>query len=214
VGLITGKSTSRRARRRNEAKALKHKAALEAKYSSRNDRKRIQAERRASDKVAKAQVAALQAQEKASLAQAAKVSREWFSAGQVRKYLGVARVLVPVLLPLAYRGATWLRGELDRRRARSLGVEVDRLVDFTGHGAKLSARIAGAEASARDLSARHSADAEISAFADTSLQRLRDLAGAVRAAEQMPVPQRRSAHTSIAQELSAIESGLLRHLGV
>jgi hypothetical protein len=44
--------------------------------------------------------------------------------------------------------------------------------------------------------------------------RLANLAVAVRAAEQMPTPRRRTTYRAIGAELDRIEIGLLGHLGV
>ncbi|WP_064081053.1 DUF6474 family protein, partial [Rhodococcus opacus] len=149
MGLL--KKRKSRATRKAEAKALKHKAGVEAKLSAKNERKRDKqaasagrkleaAELKSLKKVEKAQIAALKAEEKAA-------AQKGFTVAAVRKYLGVARLLTPVLLPIAYRAATVVRGQIDARRADRLGVDIDQLANFTGHGAKLSARIAGAESS-------------------------------------------------------------------
>ncbi|WP_405159670.1 DUF6474 family protein [Nocardia sp. NBC_01499] len=211
MGLFTKRK--RRPSRRAEAKALKHKAGLEAKLVARNDRKARRAEGRTQRKVAKAQISALQAEEKASLKLAAKAERELFSASQMRKYLGVARVLIPVLAPLAYRAATFLRAQLDTRKAQQLGIGVEQLGDFSGHGAKLQARIANTEAALGKVGAQ-SGKGDTQKFVATTQARLDSLAAAVQTAEQMPAPRRRAVHTSIAQELSGVEADVLAQLGV
>jgi hypothetical protein len=205
---------TRRPTRRAAAKAAKHKAGLEARYSARNARKRDKAEQRAADKVTRARVSTLKAQERAAEKAAERAARDPFSVSQVRKYLGVARVLLPVLVPLVYRGATFLRGRLDSRRARELGVSVEQLADFTGHGSRLSARIANAEASASQILANDPGNPDTSAFAAQTRDRLTNLNTAVRTAEQMPAQQRKSAHAGISAELGRIEADLLSRLGV
>ncbi|MEU6833448.1 DUF6474 family protein [Nocardia beijingensis] len=213
MGLFTKRK--RRPSRRAEAKALKHKAAMEAKLVAKNDRKARRAEARTQRKVAKAQIAAFQAEEKAALKVAAKAERDPFSAGQVKKYLGVARVLIPVLAPLAYRGATFLRGQLDTRRAQQLGVGIDQLGDFTGHGAKLQARITNAEAALAKIGSQNGKDkGETQKFVAATKDRLGSLTAAVHTSDQMPANRRRSVHASISHELSGIESDILARLGV
>ncbi len=215
MGLFTKRK--RRPSRRAEAKALKHKAAMEAKLGARNDRKARRAEARTQRKVAKAQIAALQAEEKAALGVAAKAERDRFSASQVRKYLGVARVLVPVLAPLAYRAATFIRGRIDTRRAHQLGIGVEQLGDFSGHGGRLQARISNTEA-ALDKIGTQSGDGagngETQKFVTATQDRLGNLTAAIRTAEQMPAPRRRAVHASISSELSGIEADVLARLGV
>ncbi|MBH0778938.1 DUF6474 family protein [Nocardia bovistercoris] len=209
MGLFTKRK--RRPSRRAEAKALKHKAAMEAKLGARNDRKARREQARTQRKVAKAQIAAFQAEEKAAVKIAARAERDPFSASQVKKYLGVARVLVPVLAPLAYRAATFLRGQLDTRRAQQLGIGVDQLGDFAGHGGKLQARIVNVEAALEKISAGKS---ENQKFVSGTEERLAGLTAAVRTAEQMPATRRRAVHTSISHELSGIEADVLARLGV
>ncbi|MFI6870992.1 DUF6474 family protein [Nocardia sp. NPDC050406] len=211
MGLFTKRK--KRVSRRAEAKALKHKAGIEAKLSARNERKKHRAEAKTQAKVAKAQIAALQAEEKAALKVAERAERELFSAAQVRKYLGVARILIPVLAPLAYRGATLVRGQLDNRRAAQLGIGIDQLSEFSGPGAKLQARIANVETTLGELEQKHS-DTDTKQFATTTRDRLDSLTAATRTAAQMPVQRRRAVHASISNELSGIESDVLARLGV
>ena len=206
-----------RATRKAEAKALKHKATLEAKLGAKNERKQLKSiakaqrklsavEAKSQKNVEKAQVATLKAQQKAAL-------QGSFNAAQVRKYISIARVLIPVLTPIVYRGAAVLRGRLDERKASKLGIAPGELSAFTGHGARLSARIAGAEKSLAQVKAANN-DAETGKFADAISARLADLGTAVRTSEQMPTPRRKAAHNAISAELDGIEADLLARLGV
>jgi hypothetical protein len=204
MGLFRKRKT--RATRRAEAKALKHKAKVEAKLGARNDRKRMRGEAKSAKKIEKAQLATLKAQEKAA-------ERSGFSVSQLRRYLGIARLLTPVLAPLAYRGAVLVRGQLDQQRAARMGIAPEDLGNFTGHGARLSARIAGAERSADAISAQFP-DAETARFTAAIRGRLTELTTAVHAAEQMPPQRRKSAHHAISAELDGIEADVLARLGV
>jgi hypothetical protein len=213
MGLFSKRT--RRADRKAEAKALKHKAVTEARLSARNERKRHRAELRTQRSVAKQQIATLKAEEKAALKAADKADRDLLTAGQIKKYLGVARVLVPVLAPLAYRAATFLRGQIDNRRAHQLGIGIDQLGEFTGHGAKLQARIASAQGTLAEIADKTGAhDDTAHTFVTTTRDRLDSLSAAVRTAEQLPAPRRRAVHSSISTELSGVEADLLTHLGV
>lgn len=211
MGLFSKRKS--RADRKAERKAVVEKAKLEAKLGARNDNKQRRAERRSQRKIDKQQIKTLSAQEKVAVKEAEKLSKDRFSANQVKKYLGVARVLAPVLAPIAYKGATFVRGQVDTRRAQSLGVGVEQLGQYSGHGAKLSARIANAETSAGEIVTKNgSSDAQ--KFADATRKRLDDLNIAVNAAEHMPTARRRAAHQAISTELSGIEADLLARLGV
>ncbi|RJO77055.1 hypothetical protein D5S18_12785 [Nocardia panacis] len=209
MGLFTKRK--RRPSRRAEAKALKHKAGLEAKLAAKNVRKADRAESRTQRKVAKQQIATLQAEEQAAIKTAARAERELFSPGQIKKYIGVARVLVPVLAPLAYRAATFVRGRIDQRRAQQLGIGIDQLGDFGGHGAKLRARIANSESALAKVGEKGD---ENSKFLTATRERLDSLSAAVQTAEQMPATRRRAVHASISHELSGIEADVLARLGV
>ncbi|RMI34437.1 DUF6474 family protein [Nocardia stercoris] len=213
MGLFTKRKT--RSDRKAEAKALKHKAGLEAKLSARNERKRNRAELRTQREVAKAQIATLKAEEKAAVKTAERADRELLSAGQIKKYLGVARVLVPVLAPLVYQGATLLRGQIDTRRAQRLGIGIEQLSEFSGPGAKLQARIANAENSLTQIDSRGGGQhTDTAKFAAATRERLDNLSTAIRAAEQMPAQRRRAVYASISTELGGIEADLLSRLGV
>ncbi len=101
--------------------------------------------------------------------------------------LTVTRLLAPVVVPLVYRAAIAARGFVDERRADRLGVPLSQIGQFSGHGAQLSARIAGAEQSLRLVAEKKPKDAETKQFVAAMTERLSDLSAAVTAAENMPV---------------------------
>ncbi len=221
MGLFKKKRGSRRARRKAEAAALKHKAGLEAKLGARNSRKRDKAAVKADKQVAKTNLKTQRAGNKKELkiaeSQRAAAEAGKFNAKKVGRYIGVARVLAPVMVPLAYRAATLLREQLDARRAQKLGVPVDQLGhlgQYSGTGAKLSARIAGTERTLDKLSVEHPRDAEVAKFVSTMKKRLTELSTAIDAAETMSTERRRGAHTAAARELDGIEADILAYLGV
>ena len=150
--------TSRRALRRAHTRTLKAQAAAEKKFLEREERAAAKratkaAKRATDDGPAEPPVtdgarahAAINSQEKAPSRRQRKKAAKAASKGRVssvRSYLGVARLLAPALAPVAYRAVSEIRGRLDSSRARKLGVGVEQLSSYTGHGAALSARIAG-----------------------------------------------------------------------
>lgn len=138
------------------------------------------------------------------------------TAKNARSAINVAKVLLPAVLPIvtpyAVRAAGAGREAYDRFQARRLGVSVDALSEYAGHGAALHARIAGLSEGLADL--RSGGDAERVKFADDSTATLQQLSSAVRAAERMPAGRRKQAHRAVGAELDELEAQLLRYLGV
>ncbi|MDY6998038.1 MAG: DUF6474 family protein [Actinomycetota bacterium] len=208
-----------RATRKAEARAIKAKAKLEAKLSAKNEARRYKAEQKAAARALKAQLRAQRESDKAALKVAEtelKAVREGklLSPTKIRRALTVSRLLAPILVPLAYRASIAARGLVDERRADRLGVPLSQLGQFSGHGAHLSARIAGSEQSLRMLTEKKPKDAETKQFVSAMTERLDDLAAAVTAAENMPSVRRRAAHAAIGEQLDAIDADLMARLGV
>jgi hypothetical protein len=208
-----------RATRRAEARALKAKAKLEAKLAAKTENRRIKSAHKAETKALKAQLRAQRDSDKAALKVAEtelKAAREGklLSPTRIRRTLTVSRLLAPVVVPLAYRAAMAARGFLDERRAERLGVPLSQLGQFSGHGAQLSARIAGAEQTLRLVAEKKPKDAETKQFVAAMTDKLTDLSAAVTAAENMPQSNRRPAHTAISDQLDGIDADLMARLGV
>ena len=217
MGLFTRRKS--RATRKAEARAIKAKAKLEAKLSAKNEARRFKAEQKAQNRALNAQLKAQRDSDRAALKVAEtelKAVREGklLSPTKIRRALTVTRLLAPVAVPLAYRASIAARGMIDERRADRLGVPLSQLGQFSGRGAHLSARIAGAEQSLRMLSEKKPKDSETKQFVTAITQRLNDLAAAVTAAENMPSTRRRAAHASIAEQLDGIDADLMARLGV
>lgn len=208
-----------RATRRAEARALKSRARLEARLSARNERRRIKSAEKSAAKALSAQLRAQKDSDKAALKVAEtelKAVREgkMLSPTRIRRAFTVSRLLAPVLTPLVYRAAIAARGLIDQRRADQLGIPLAQIGQFSGHGARLSARVAGAEQSLRAVQDKKPKDPETKQFASAISERLADLSTAVTAAENMPTQRRRAAHAAISSQLDGIEADLLARLGV
>ena len=208
-----------RATRRAEARAIKAKAKLEAKLGAKNEARRIKADLKAETNALRAKLRAQRDSDKAALKVAEtqlKAAREGklFSPTRIRRMLTVTRLLAPIVVPLFYRAAVAARGYLDERRADRLGVPLSQIGQFSGHGAALSARIAGAEHSLHLVAEKKPKDAETQQFVAAITERLRDLSAAVAAAENMPTTRRRAAHAAIAEQLDGIDADLMARLGL
>ncbi|WP_293310805.1 DUF6474 family protein [Mycolicibacterium sp.] len=208
-----------RATRRAEARALKARAKLDAKLAAKNEAKRIRSAERSESKAIRAQVKTQRNVDRTAVKVAQtelRTAREGklLSPGRVRRTLAVSRLLAPVLVPVIYRAATSARGALDELRADRLGVPLTDIGQFSGSGGRLSARISAADHSLRQIAAAKPKDAETKQFVGAMTERLTALSAAVTAAEAMPGPRRRAAHTSIGQQLDGIEADLMARLGV
>lgn len=221
MGLFTRRKS--RATRRAEARAIKKaattKAKLEAKLAAKNDARRYKADRKDQTRALKAQLRAQRNSDQAALKVAEaqlKAAREGklLSPTRIRRTLTVSRLLAPILVPLAYRAAVAARGFLDQRRADRLGVPLSQLGQFSGHGAALAARIAGAEQTLQQVAAKKPKDAETKQFVTAITDRLTDLSAAVTAAENMPAQRRAAAHDAISAQLDGIDADLLARLGI
>ena len=208
-----------RATRRAEARAIKAKAKLEAKLGAKNEARRIKADLKAETNALRAKLRAQRDSDRAALKVAEtqlKAAREGklFSPTRIRRMLTVTRLLAPIVVPLFYRAAIAARGYLDERRADRLGVPLSQIGQFSGHGAALSARIAGAEHSLHLVAEKKPKDTETKQFVAAITERLRDLSAAVTAAENMPTTRRRAAHAAIAGQLDGIDADLMARLGL
>jgi Family of unknown function (DUF6474) len=208
-----------RATRRAEARAIKARARLEAKLAAKNEARRIRGDRRAADKTLKAQIKSQRDSDRAALKVAEaelKAAREGklLSPTRIRRVLTVSRLLAPILTPVIYRAAIAARALVDQRRADQLGIPLAQIGQFSGHGAQLSARIAGAEKSLRLVQEKKPKDAETKQFVSAITERLVDLSAAVTAAENMPAARRRTAHSAISSQLDGIEADLMARLGL
>jgi hypothetical protein len=217
MGLF-GKRKSR-ATRRAEARAIKARAKLEAKLAAKNEARRFTSAQRAQGKALRAQIKAQRDTDRAAVKVAEaelKAAREGkiFAPTRIRRVLTVSRLLAPILTPLIYRVAISARALIDQRRADQLGIPLAQIGQFSGHGAQLSARIAGAEKSLRMVQDKKPKDAETKQFVSAISERLTDLSAAITAAENMPAARRRSAHAAISSQLDGIEADLMARLGL
>ncbi|OBG65796.1 DUF6474 family protein [Mycobacterium sp. E3339] len=208
-----------RATRRAEARAIRARAKLEAKLAAKNENRRYRAAHRAEAKALRAQIKAQRDSDRNALKVAEtqlKAAREGkiFSPTRIRRTLTVSRLLAPILTPIIYRAAVSARALIDQRRADQLGIPLAQIGQFSGHGAQLSARIAGAEKSLRTVQDKKPKDAETRQFVSAITERLTDLSAAVTAAESMPAARRRAAHAAIASQLDGIEADLMARLGL
>jgi len=141
-----------------------------------------------------------------------------FTPKRARNAIGVAKVVgpvvIPVVAPFAVQAAGKMREAYDRHQARKLGVDVERLGEFTGRGAALHARISGVSEGLAELKKSAKATEADVKFADDTQGTLEQLAASVRASERMPSQRRKSTARAVSAELDQLESQLLHRLGL
>ncbi|GAA4827258.1 hypothetical protein GCM10023201_12660 [Actinomycetospora corticicola] len=180
-------------------KAAKHAAKAEKHAGRAAKADRLAAERRA----------------EAAEAEKARAAEDTHLTGAtVKRWIGIARIVVPIAAPLIYQAVGAARSALDEQRARRFGVAPDELSSFSGRGTGLYARAHSIATSIREIERRREGDADVRAFARDARDRLSDLEAAVRSAEQMPTARRRRAHVAVAEELDRLEARLLELWGL
>lgn len=130
----------------------------------------------------------------------------------------VAKIVIPAvgpaLVPFAVKAAGVARDAYDRYQAHRMGVSVEALGEYSGHGGALLARIAGAADGLAELRRSAKATDDDLTFAERSQGTLEQLTASVRASERMPAARRKAAHKAVAAELDHIEGQLLHRLGI
>ncbi|MCD2193239.1 DUF6474 family protein [Actinomycetospora endophytica] len=179
---------------------LSRKAAKQAAKAEKETAKAARSDKKATKKAEKAADAELA--EKAG-------KDEPLTSATVKRWIGIAKIVVPVAAPIVYQAVGEARSRVDDYRARRLGVAPDELSTFSGRGTALYARCHNLANSVRELGNRRPDDAEVRTFSTDARTRLSDLEAAVRSAEQMPSARRRRAHLAVASELDRLESRLL-----
>lgn len=183
-------------------KAAKHAAKAEKQAG-----RAAKADRKAAEK--RAEVAEVEAR------RAREVPEDTHLTGAtVKRWIGIARIVVPIAAPLIYQAVGAARSAIDEQRARRFGVAPDELSSFSGRGTALYARAHNLAESVREIERRREGDTDVRAFARDARDRLSDLEAAVRSAEQMPTARRRRAHLAVADELDRLEARLLELWGL
>ncbi|MBI9001166.1 DUF6474 family protein [Corynebacterium sp. CCM 9185] len=179
------KETAKLNHRRSKLLAKQEKSLLKA------EKKGLKAKRRHEKKMAKNQLA--------------QIKQGRFNAQSVRRYTAAARMVVPLALPLIYRGVTLAREQLEKQQARRNGVTTEQLARYSGHGAPLKARIDGI---------RDNLDSApvASGFRIDAKERLDELVSAVNNAEYLAPQQRRRSHSTVARELDNLAAQIQERL--
>jgi len=144
----------------------------------------------------------------------AKVEAGKFGKKDVQRWLDMAKVATPVVLPLVYKLVSNAQGPSDKPPGVG-GVDLRAHgITATGPGAALGARIVRLEQTLGELETSRGGERDVTDFVASTRTRLTDLRAAVEAAETTPTAKRREVHSAISGELDRVNKDILARLGV
>ncbi len=191
-----------RARTKAEIKAAEARARKLAKEQAKADQKTAQLLDKAEKRLLKEEKKGLKRkrkhEEKLAKAHLKRIEESGLTQKKAKQWVSASRVLVPVLLPLAYKAYTSYQQNRINTRAAGIGVDPQDLARHSGRGAELKARI-----DALRTSLEHS-ESLPSGFKGDAKVRLNTLARNVRDAEHLNPEQRRLAYASVENELAEL----------
>lgn len=191
-----------RARTKAEIKAAEARARKLAKEQAKADQKTAQLLDKAEKRLLKEEKKGLKRkrkhEEKLAKAHLKRIEESGLTQKKAKQWVSASRVLVPVLLPLAYKAYTSYQQNRINTRAAGIGVDPQDLARHSGRGAELKARI-----DALRTSLEHT-ESLPSGFRGDAKVRLNSLARNVRDAEHLNPEQRRLAYASVENELAEL----------
>ena len=193
-----------RARTKAEIKAAEARARKMAKEQAKADQKTAKLLDKAEKRLIKEEKKGLKRKRKheKQLAEAhlKRIEQTGFTQKKAKQWVSAARVLVPVLLPLAYKAlASFQQGQVNNRAA-GLGLTSQDLARHSGRGAELKARIDAVRQNVEQ------SDKLGDGFKGDARVRLDELEQAVRNAEHANPEQRRLAHNSVNDDLNQLSA--------
>lgn len=198
-----------RAEAKAQVKAAEAKAVAEVKSAHKDRLRQQKLLARQEQRLIKAEEKGLKArrkhEKKLAKTQLQKQREAGITGKKVRSWAGTARVLIPLALPLVYRGIVAIQQGQEDQRARKAGVSPELLAKHSGHGATLKARIEGLRLNIQD------ADLP-TGFKQDVRDRLDKLTAAVDNAEYMTPAQRRRAHASINGDIDVVAGEIQQRL--
>ncbi|AWB84875.1 DUF6474 family protein [Corynebacterium liangguodongii] len=133
-----------------------------------------------------------------------RIEKSGLTKKKAQNFVGAARVLIPILLPLAYKALTTAQQKRIESSAQGHGLTTQDLSRHSGRGAELKARIeALRETTDKAANSKQSPSLSASFNRDVNV-RLDELDQAVRNAERLAPEQQRLAHSSIERELEEV----------
>ncbi len=130
----------------------------------------------------------------------------------LRRLLLAAKVVGPAVAAGALRTSTGVRGVLDDRRARQLGVPIEDVAAYKGPAGTVQARVTGLSKAIGDLRDRRGADPKVARFTEIANARLGELSAAATATLSMPSGTQRAALRAASADLDQLDAELMTFL--
>ncbi len=130
----------------------------------------------------------------------------------LRRLMLAAKVVGPVVAASAMRTSTGVRGMLDDRRARQLGVPIEDVAAYKGPAGTIQARITGLTKAINDLRDRRGSDPKVARFTERANARLGELSAAATATLSMPAGTQRAALRAASADLDQLDAELMTFL--
>lgn len=202
-----------RAKTKAEIKAAEARARQLAKNEAKQDKRTAKLLDKAEKRLLKEEKKGLKNKQKheKKIAQTElkKIQEAGLTKKKAKQWVGASRILLPVLIPLAYRALTSYQERQVNDRARAAGLTATDMARYSSQGAELKGRVQAIRQQVEensDLDDKFRRDAQV---------RLDELDAAVNNVEQMNDAQRRLAHETIDRDINTltaeIQEKTLRH---
>lgn len=202
-----------RAKTKAEIKAAEARARQLAKNEAKQDKRTAKLLDKAEKRLLKEEKKGLKNKQKheKKIAQTElkKIQEAGLTKKKAKQWVGASRILLPVLIPLAYRALTSYQERQVNDRARAAGLTATDMARYSSQGAELKGRV---QAIRRQVEDNDDLD---DTFRRDAQVRLDELDAAVNNVEQMNDAQRRLAHETIDRDINKltaeIQEKTLRH---
>ncbi|MCQ4627828.1 hypothetical protein KBX17_08455 [Corynebacterium sp. CCUG 65737] len=191
-----------RAKTKAEIKAAEAKARQLAKEEAKNDKQMAKLLDKAEKRLLKEEKQGLKRKRKheQNLAknELKKIQESGLTKKKAKQWVGASRILLPILIPLAYRALTTYQQNKVNDRARAAGLTANAMARFSTQGAELKGRVQAIRSQAQNN------DALKDDFRRDVEVRCDEIEAAVNNVEQMNDAQRRLAHETIDRDINKL----------
>ena len=191
-----------RAKTKAEIKAAEARARQLAKDEAKHDKRTAKLLDKAEKRLLKEEKKGLKSKQKhekqLAKTELQKIQEAGLTKKKAKQWVGASRILLPVLIPLAYRALTAYQERQVNDRARAAGLTSNDIARFSSQGAELKGRV---QTIRREVDGNDALDNK---FRRDAKVRLDELDAAVNNVEQMNDAQRRLAHETIDRDINKL----------